>query len=164
MGAGRPLGSPSPVSTFFFHSEAWLPSPACTPTNQGSGGREGCVPHALRHLPPRGGPLHGHMEDLRVTPPSQPRSGDRQGHTQLEKREGPSPAAPAGRRSSRGAPTGRGSVLGLHPSTHRLAGRERHPPPRNENCHCPEACLFWKHLTKRLPRWLSGNPPALHEM
>lgn len=74
------------------------------PPTKAAGGREGCVPHAFRHLPPRGGPSHGHMEDLRVTPPSQPRSGNRRGHSQLEKRGGPSPAAPAGRQGPAEAP------------------------------------------------------------
>ena len=100
-----------------------------------------------------------------MTSPSQPRSGNRRGHSQLEKRGGPSPAAPAGRQGPAEAPL-QEEALGW--------GRTRQPtgwqeeggtpppprPPRNGNCHCPEACLFWKHLTKRLPRWLSGNTPA----
>ena len=68
------------------------------PPTKAAGAGRGVCPTPSDTFLPEGVPFHGHMEDLRVTPPSQPRSGDRQGHTQLEKRGGPSPAAPAGRR------------------------------------------------------------------
>ena len=88
------------------------------------------MPHAFRHLLLRECPSRGHKEDHRATPPSQPRSGGRQGHTRLEKWRGPSPAAPAGRQGPAEVPLQEEAcaVLGSHLSAHRLAGRGRHPP------------------------------------
>ena len=120
----------------------------CAPRLQTPSSQRGSVPW------PHGRPPGDTTESAQKWGQTRPHSAGEAGRTL--------PCSPSWETSSRGAPTGRGSALGLHPSTHRLAGRERHPPPRNENCHCPEACLFWKHLTKRLPRWLGGNPPAVH--
>lgn len=108
------------------------------------------MPHAFRHLLLRECPSRGHKEDLRVTPLSQPRSGGGQGHTQLEKRRGPSPAAPAGRQSPAEAPL-QEEALCWGRTGQPTGWQEGGGTPWNETCHCPEACLSQTRLTDGPP-------------
>ena len=116
------------------------------------------MPHAFRHLLLRQCLSRGHKEDYRATPPSQPRSRGRQGHTRLEKRRGPSPAAPAGRQGLAEVPLQEEALCWGH--TCQPTGW---PEGGGTPLGCAEACLFQKCLTDGLPRWLGGNTPAVEE-